>query len=251
MERNPDKYLDSREFQPSQMEALVRERLRAEQGGEPERLSGRELTAGWELLLNKKKTRTLSVCRGVLAAACLLFTIGLAAALLRPVPVQGGNTYITFTAGDGSEEQFVFYYREVDAPYGRSHRYQSFEELQAAVGISLAAPEGQRTEGIYLESGAGSSLYCVTAYFADGQAVGGYQAYLVEKGEEAYSREYQVSHNWKRLSQEILSGREITLYRTDGGRYGAAFAEKGIVYVMMSGQGTGLEAFKEALASLS
>lgn len=255
---NPDRYLDSREFLPSEMEKRVRAALEEREGKAPEKLSDSELETKWELLNYKEKTRKLKTCRAVLAAACFLLTVGLAAAVFHPVNVQGNNTYVSFITADGTEEQFVFQYKELESSYGRTHKYRSFEELETALGFLFVKPAGQKIDGLYLDARPKSGLYNVTAYFGKEKtaAIAGYNAYFVKDEENAYSYTHTISQDWKKTGSEELGGRKMTLYevnRTTAGKkiYGAAFSEDGILYVLYSSSDTSLETFKTALGALT
>lgn len=253
----PDDYLDSREFIPSEMEALVKNELQKREGCLPEGLTKKELSTKWELLICRKKTKNLKIYRAALAAACLILTVNLAAALLRPVGVQGNDTYITINGMDGTREQFVFRYKEVNSTYGRLHKYRSFKELEVALGFSLVKPKGQEKVSLYLESRPKSGLYNVSAYF-EGEnqpVISGYSAYFGKEEEESYGYSHEISQDWTRIGEKSLAGRDITLYelgRSEGSerRYGAAFSEDGVLYVLFSAADVSLELFQSALETL-
>ncbi len=251
-----DRYLEEREFLPSQMDELVEGELKRRGEGTPAQYTKKELKMKWELLLYHRKTKRLRICRCVLAAACVFLTVGLAASFLHPVKVQGSSPYVTFITGEGRSENYRINYKEIDPSYGRTYAYKSWRELEAGLGFSLVKPEGQEVTRLYLDSRPGSSFYNVAAYFdkEEHPVFSSYNAYFVKEEEEAYGYSYSVSQDWVYLRREDLGGRTVTLYRlngTAGGKeiYGAAFSEDGFLYVLTSGDSS-LETFKTALSAL-
>ncbi len=252
MKKKPDAYLDSLEFLPSEMERMVRSAIEERDGKAVSSFSEEEVELRLRLFREKRHMERLKKYRALLAAACLFLTVGMAAALFRPVGVRGNNTYITFYTGDGSEERFVFRYQDVETPYGRTHDYQSFSELEAVLGFRLAKPSGQEADSLYLEARPGSGLYSVTASFGEDSLIAGYQAYLVRDSEESYGYPHSISQDWERLEEKELGGRQAVLYQIEGGAaYGAALSENGILYVMAAKEGVALEEWEEILAGMT
>lgn len=251
MGKKLDEYLDSLEFHPSRMEELVKEAIKKREGTVPPPLSEQETCARLKLFREKRRMKRLLKYRAALAAACVLLTVGMAAAILRPVGVSGGSAYITFYTEDGGEERFPLRFQEVDTPYGRTHDYGSYEELEKTLGIPLARVPGQEVENVWLEARPGSELYCVNVTFKESAALSGCQAYLAGNGDTDYG--HSISQNWERLEEKELGGRRIALYeiRDSGGAFGAAFSENGVLYVTASKGGVSLSAFEELLASIS
>ncbi|HIZ44425.1 MAG TPA: hypothetical protein H9672_06855 [Firmicutes bacterium] len=259
---DPDAYLDGREFLPSRMEALVKEALEngeaAEKGGgkAPVSLSSGEVDLKWELFRSESRVKKLTVCKSLLAAACLLLTIGLGMALFRPVPVEGNDTYVTLLLENGETERFVFRYKALDSVTGQPFSYKSFRELEAELGFSLVKPEGLPPEHLYLDQRPDSGLYHVSAYFEESAgAVAGYDAYFAGDREESYGYSYEISRDWERTETLSAGGREIVLYQINGlaagqRAWGAAFSDDGVLYLFYSFGGTEKEAFTEALEGL-
>ena len=193
----------------------------------------------WELFRSESRVKKLTVCKSLLAAACLLLTIGLGMALFRPVPVEGNDTYVTLLLENGETDGLYSGTRLWILSQGSHSAIKASGNWKRSWDFHWSSLKGCR-RSIYIWIRDRTADFPCERYFEESAgAVAGYDAYFAGDREESYGYSYEISRDWERTETLSAGGREIVLYQINGlaagqRAWGAAFSDDGVLYLFYS-----------------